>query len=89
MNYITLYFQWCSKVNVCPAVVIIYHYLLQKQYACFQTHTYIYLQTFLNRFRRIMDTSQNAYQADTAALTLYLDEMERHLFSQGQQVLWY
>lgn len=43
------------------------------------------LETFLNRFRQIMDNSQNADNADTYALTSKLDEMERVLFVLGQQ----
>lgn len=45
------------------------------------------LQTFLNRFQLIMDTSLNAYQSDSTSLTRLMDEMERHLFSLGQQAL--
>ena len=33
-----------------------------------------------------MDSSQNAYQLDLTQLTSNLDEMERYLFTQGQQV---
>ncbi|KAJ7401099.1 hypothetical protein BTVI_98928 [Pitangus sulphuratus] len=36
--------------------------------------------TFINRFRRIMDSSQNAYNEDTSALVARLDELERALF---------
>ncbi len=51
------------------------------------------LETFLNRFRPIMDNSQNAAESDTYALTSKLDEMERVLFHLGhlpaqQMELW-
>ncbi|XP_006752945.1 PREDICTED: DNA replication complex GINS protein PSF3 [Myotis davidii] len=45
------------------------------------------LQTFIGRFRRIMDSSQNAYNEDTSALVARLDEMERGLFQMGQRGL--
>ncbi|NWI85338.1 PSF3 protein, partial [Pitta sordida] len=45
------------------------------------------LQTFINRFRRIMDSSQNAYNEDTSALVARLDELERALFQVGQKGL--
>lgn len=44
-------------------------------------------QTFIARFRRIMDSSQNAYNEDTSALVARLDEMERALFQVGQKGL--
>ncbi|XP_029465110.1 DNA replication complex GINS protein PSF3 [Rhinatrema bivittatum] len=45
------------------------------------------LQTFVGRFRRIMDSSQNAYNEDTSALVAKLDELERALFRAGQKGL--
>ncbi|NXT65677.1 PSF3 protein, partial [Chaetops frenatus] len=45
------------------------------------------LQTFIARFRRIMDSSQNAYNEDTSALVARLDELERALFQLGQKGL--
>ncbi|NWX13994.1 PSF3 protein, partial [Aegotheles bennettii] len=45
------------------------------------------LQTFISRFRRIMDSSQNAYNEDTSALVARLDELERALFRAGQKGL--
>ncbi|CAJ0940962.1 unnamed protein product [Ranitomeya imitator] len=45
------------------------------------------LQTFIGRFRRIMDSSQNAYNEDTSALVARLDELERGLFRTGQKGL--
>ena len=50
------------------------------------SHTTSSLQAFVKRFRGIMDSSQNAYQLDLTQLTSNLDEMERYLFTQGQQV---
>ncbi|XP_061324882.1 DNA replication complex GINS protein PSF3 [Pezoporus flaviventris] len=45
------------------------------------------LQTFISRFRHIMDSSQNAYNEDTSALVARLDELERALFQAGQKEL--
>ncbi|KAK2096087.1 DNA replication complex GINS protein PSF3 [Saguinus oedipus] len=45
------------------------------------------LQTFIGRFRSIMDSSQNAYDEDTSVLVARLDEMERGLFQTGQKGL--
>ncbi|XP_056381372.1 DNA replication complex GINS protein PSF3 isoform X3 [Hyla sarda] len=44
-------------------------------------------ETFIGRFRRIMDSSQNAYNEDTSALVARLDELERSLFRAGQKGL--
>ncbi|XP_051702793.1 DNA replication complex GINS protein PSF3 isoform X2 [Oryctolagus cuniculus] len=44
-------------------------------------------QTFIGRFRRIMDSSQNAYNEDTSTLVARLDELERGLFQTGQKGL--
>lgn len=45
------------------------------------------LETFLNRFRWIMDSSQNAFQSDTTSLMSRLDEKERELFRTGQRAV--
>ncbi|KAM5126027.1 LOW QUALITY PROTEIN: DNA replication complex GINS protein PSF3, partial [Mantella aurantiaca] len=45
------------------------------------------LQTFIGRFRRIMDSSQNAYNEDTSGLVGRLDDLERGLFREGQRGL--
>ncbi|KAM6946100.1 DNA replication complex GINS protein PSF3 [Aplochiton taeniatus] len=45
------------------------------------------LQTFIGRFRRTMDSSQNAYNEDTSALVERLDCLERNLFRAGQSGL--
>lgn len=45
------------------------------------------LQTFISRFRHVMDSSQNAYNEDTSALVARLDELERALFQAGQKGL--
>lgn len=45
------------------------------------------LEVFLNRFRKIMDFSQNAFRQDTTPLTSKLDETERDLFRAGQQAV--
>ncbi|XP_074083492.1 DNA replication complex GINS protein PSF3-like isoform X2 [Macrotis lagotis] len=45
------------------------------------------LQTFIGRFCRIMDSSQNAYNEDTSSLVACLDELERGLFQTGQKGL--
>ncbi|RLW01276.1 hypothetical protein DV515_00008093 [Chloebia gouldiae] len=47
----------------------------------------MFLNTFIARFRRIMDSSQNAYNEDTSALVARLDELERALFQVGQKGL--
>lgn len=43
------------------------------------------LETFLNRFRRIMDTAHHAFSSDITPLTSRLDETERLLFNIGQR----
>ena len=43
------------------------------------------LETFLNRFRQLMDNAQHAEEADTFSLTSKLDEVERVLFHLGQR----
>ena len=45
------------------------------------------LETFLNRFRRIMDTSHHAFSTETTSLTVRLDEAERRLFRTGQKAV--
>ncbi|KAF7225127.1 DNA replication complex GINS protein PSF3 [Nothobranchius furzeri] len=45
------------------------------------------LQTFIGRFRRTMDSSQNAYNEDTSALVERLDSLEKALFRSGQNGL--
>ncbi|XP_026539976.1 DNA replication complex GINS protein PSF3 [Notechis scutatus] len=45
------------------------------------------LQTFIGRFRHIMDSSQNTFNEDTSALVARLDELERALFQTGQKGL--
>lgn len=45
------------------------------------------LQTFIGRFRRTMDSSQNAYNEDTSLLVERLDYLERALFRLGQSGL--
>lgn len=41
-------------------------------------------QTFQGRFRKIMDSAQNALNQDTTKLTEKLDESEKKLFVAGQ-----
>ena len=43
------------------------------------------LETFLNRFRRIMDNSHHAFSSDITLLTSRLDETEKALFRRGQR----
>ncbi|NXG42617.1 PSF3 protein, partial [Psilopogon haemacephalus] len=43
--------------------------------------------TFVSRFRRVMDSSQNTYNEDTSQLLARLDELERALFRAGQKGL--
>lgn len=42
------------------------------------------LQTFLRRFRGIMDSSQHAFRQDINTMCSRLDEQERELFHIGQ-----
>lgn len=62
---------------------------------CYQYDTYLppnnkylsfllFIQTFIGRFRRTMDSSQNAYNEDTSALVERLDCLEKMLFVSGQ-----
>ncbi|XP_060596559.1 DNA replication complex GINS protein PSF3-like [Ruditapes philippinarum] len=44
----------------------------------------ILVKAFQARFRKVMDSSQNAYNEDTTKLTEKLDESERLLFKAGQ-----
>ncbi|XP_070809145.1 DNA replication complex GINS protein PSF3 isoform X2 [Pituophis catenifer annectens] len=44
-------------------------------------------ETFIGRFRHIMDSSQNTFNEDTSALVARLDELERALFQTGQKRL--
>lgn len=44
----------------------------------------LFIQTFIGRFRRTMDSSQNAYNEDTSALVERLDCLEKMLFVSGQ-----
>lgn len=67
-----------------------YYYCMGVKLLCFeqlerQDLSKCLLETFLNRFRQIMDHSQNASQSDTYALTCKLEEAERELFHLGQQ----
>ena len=69
-----------------------YYYSMGVKLLCFDIpgrddHAKSLLETFLNRFRRIMDHSQHAFQSDTTPLTTRLDETERRLFSAGQRAM--
>ncbi|XP_051808478.1 DNA replication complex GINS protein PSF3 isoform X2 [Acanthochromis polyacanthus] len=44
-------------------------------------------ETFVGRFRRTMDSSQNAYNEDTSSLVERLDFLEKSLFRAGQSGL--
>ena len=44
----------------------------------------LFFQTFQGRFRKIMDSAQNALNQDTTKLTEKLDESEKKLFVAGQ-----
>lgn len=44
-------------------------------------------KTFIGRFRRTMDSSQNAYNEDTSVLVERLDCLEKTLFTSGQSGL--
>lgn len=63
--------------------------LLEVSYIIPQVWLYMYLfilQTFIKRFRKLMDESQNAFQIDLTMFTKSLDQMEKYLFSLGQEV---
>lgn len=67
-----------------------YYYTMGLKLMCFehlerQDLSRSLLETFLNRFRKIMDHSQNAYLMDTYLMTSKLDETERHMFKIGQR----
>ena len=66
-----------------------YYYSMGLKLMCFehlerQNLSRSILETFLKRFRMIMDHSQNAFRTDTYSLTCKLDETERHLFNLEQ-----
>lgn len=42
-------------------------------------------QTFIKRFRKIMDSSQNAANEDASLLTSKLDHIEKQVFSAGRK----
>ncbi|EDO34905.1 predicted protein [Nematostella vectensis] len=42
-------------------------------------------ETFIKRFRKIMDSSQNAPNEDSTSLTSKLDHLERQLFEKGKK----
>ncbi|XP_061775896.1 DNA replication complex GINS protein PSF3 [Nerophis ophidion] len=85
---------WRTVFNADPTVVDLhklgpYYYGLGSQMLHFDSpeNTEIaqtLLQTFIGRFRRTMDSSQNAYNEDTSALVDRLDCIEKVLFRSGQ-----
>ena len=69
-----------------------YYYSLGVKLLCFEhleraDLSKSLLETFLNRFRWIMDSSQNAFQSDTTPMMSKLDETERQLFRTGQRAV--
>lgn len=88
---------WRTVFNADPNVVDLhkmgpYYYGLGSQMLHFDCpeNTEIgqtLLQTFIGRFRRNMDSSQNAYNEDTSALVERLDTLEKALFRSGQSGL--
>ena len=46
---------------------------------------FLNLKTLQNRLRQIMDMSQHSTQHETVHLIAHLDELERKLFTVGQQ----
>ncbi|XP_054633808.1 DNA replication complex GINS protein PSF3 isoform X2 [Dunckerocampus dactyliophorus] len=88
---------WRTVFHADPAVVDLhklgpYYYGLGSQMLHFdspenQDIAHILLQTFMGRFRRTMDASQNAYKEDTSALVERLDRLEKVLFHSGQRGL--
>ncbi|KAK5928616.1 hypothetical protein CgunFtcFv8_013668 [Champsocephalus gunnari] len=88
---------WRTVFNADPNVVDLhkmgpYYYGLGSQMLHFDSPenpeiAQTLLQTFIGRFRRNMDSSQNAYNEDTSALVERLDCLEKALFSSGQSGL--
>ncbi|CDQ73581.1 DNA replication complex GINS protein PSF3 [Oncorhynchus mykiss] len=88
---------WRTVFNADPTVVDLhkmgpYYYGLGSQLLHFDSPenpeiAQAVLQTFIGRFRRTMDSSQNAYNEDTSALVERLDYLERALFRAGQSGL--
>ncbi|KAM3870707.1 DNA replication complex GINS protein PSF3 [Diretmus argenteus] len=88
---------WRTVFNADPTVVDLhkmgpYYYGLGSQLLHFDSPenpdiAQALLQTFIGRFRRTMDSSQNAYNEDTSALVGRLDWLERALFRSGQSGL--
>ncbi|KAI7812137.1 DNA replication complex GINS protein PSF3 [Triplophysa rosa] len=88
---------WRTVFGADPTVVDLhkmgpYYYGLGSQMLHFDSPenpeiAQIVLQTFIGRFRRTMDSSQNAYNEDTSALVERLDCLERSLFKAGQSGL--
>lgn len=71
--------------KLCPYYYILGVKLLDFDHLDTQDLSRSLLETFLNRFRKIMDHSQNAFEADTFPLTSGLDETERTLFQVGKR----
>uniref|UniRef100_A0A8D3B4Y1 DNA replication complex GINS protein PSF3 n=1 Tax=Scophthalmus maximus TaxID=52904 RepID=A0A8D3B4Y1_SCOMX len=88
---------WRTVFNADPNVVDLhkmgpYYYSLGSQMLHFDSPenpdiAETLLQTFIGRFRRTMDSSQNAYNEDTSALVERLDSLEKGLFRSGQSGL--
>ncbi|CAL8357530.1 unnamed protein product [Lota lota] len=88
---------WRTVFNADPTVVDLhkmgpYYYGLGSQMLHFDSPenpeiAQALLQTFIGRFRRTMDSSQNVYNEDTSALVDRLDCLERVLFKMGQRGL--
>uniref|UniRef100_A0AAQ4RZ59 DNA replication complex GINS protein PSF3 n=1 Tax=Gasterosteus aculeatus aculeatus TaxID=481459 RepID=A0AAQ4RZ59_GASAC len=88
---------WRTVFNADPNVVDLhkmgpYYYGLGSQMLHFDSPenpeiAQTLLQTFIGRFRRNMDSSQNAYNEDTSALVERLDCLEKFLFTSGQSGL--
>ncbi|XP_054476435.1 DNA replication complex GINS protein PSF3 [Anoplopoma fimbria] len=88
---------WRTVFNADPNVVDLhkmgpYYYGLGSQLLHFDSPenpeiAQTLLQTFMGRFRRNMDSSQNAYNEDTSALVERLDCLEKALFTSGQSGL--
>ncbi|KAM9808005.1 DNA replication complex GINS protein PSF3 [Neosynchiropus ocellatus] len=88
---------WRTVFNADPNVVDLhkmgpYYYGLGSQMLHFESPenpdiAQVLLQTFIGRFRRTMDSSQNAYNEDTSAMVERLDSLEKVLFKSGQSCL--
>lgn len=98
LNVWSLALKWLSKVSCVAQTGSLWLKTLQACLKC-KIHSLLgeflhiklfllsSIQTFIARFRRTMDSSQNAYNEDTSAFVERLDCLEKALFRSGQSGL--